>query len=337
MLADCFVNLHPGSLRPYPEPWKTSSKPDEYFRRPRAQPQGYRPYHTARSHELPGDRSVRLRRIVSWHSTLYTPKASAATSESFSAYARQFLGSLERPDVDKIDGLSPVISIEQKTTSKNPRSTVGTITEIYDFLRLLYARASDAFSPTGELMVSHTDQQIQTLIEDAYRGQMMTVLAPVVRSRKGHYRELFENILKMGFLKARIDGQITDITSGMRLDRYKTHDIEIVIDRISSPEKDPARLAEAIRTAMYHGEGTLMVQKWGEDGVRYYSRQLMCPSTGVSYPLPEPNTFSFNSPKGAATPSVRRHRRGASHRYRKSNTRPIPVHTQGRYSPSGRI
>lgn len=219
--------------------------------------------------------------------------------ETFSAYARQFLGSLERPDVDKIDGLSPVISIEQKTTSKNPRSTVGTITEIYDFLRLLYARASDAFSPTGELMVSHTDQQIQTLIEDAYRGQMMTVLAPVVRSRKGHYRELFENILKMGFLKARIDGQITDITSGMRLDRYKTHDIEIVIDRISSPEKDPARLAEAIRTAMYHGEGTLMVQKWGEDGVRYYSRQLMCPSTGVSYPLPEPNTFSFNSPKGA--------------------------------------
>ena len=157
--------------------------------------------------------------------------------ETFSAYARQFLGSLERPDVDKIDGLSPVISIEQKTTSKNPRSTVGTITEIYDFLRLLYARASDAFSPTGELMVSHTDQQIQTLIEDAYRGQMMTVLAPVVRSRKGHYRELFENILKMGFLKARIDGQITDITSGMRLDRYKTHDIEIVIDRISSPEK----------------------------------------------------------------------------------------------------
>lgn len=219
--------------------------------------------------------------------------------ETFSAYARQFLGSLERPDVDKIDGLSPVISIEQKTTSKNPRSTVGTITEIYDFLRLLYARASDAFSPTGELMVSHTDQQIQTLIEDAYRGQMMTVLAPVVRSRKGHYRELFENILKMGFLKARIDGQITDITSGMRLDRYKTHDIEIVIDRISSPEKDPARLAEAIRTAMYHGEGTLMVQKCGEDGVRYYSRQLMCPSTGVSYPLPEPNTFSFNSPKGA--------------------------------------
>ena len=219
--------------------------------------------------------------------------------ETFSAYARQFLGSLERPDVDKIDGLSPVISIEQKTTSKNPRSTVGTITEIYDFLRLLYARASDAFSPTGELMVSHTDQQIQTLIEDAYRGQMMTVLAPVVRSRKGHYRELFENILKMGFLKARIDGQITDITSGMRLDRYKTHDIEIVIDRISSPEKDPARLAEAIRTAMYHGEGTLMVQKWGEDGVRYYSRQLRCPSTGVSYPLPEPNTFSFNSPKGA--------------------------------------
>lgn len=219
--------------------------------------------------------------------------------ETFSAYARQFLGSLERPDVDKIDGLSPVISIEQKTTSKNPRSTVGTITEIYDFLRLLYARASDAFSPTGERMVSHTDEQIQSLIEDAYRGQMMTVLAPVVRSRKGHYRELFENILKMGFLKARIDGQITDIVSGMRLDRYKTHDIEIVIDRISSPEKDASRLSEAIRTAMYHGEGTLMVQKYGDHGVRYYSRQLMCPSTGISYPLPEPNTFSFNSPKGA--------------------------------------
>lgn len=220
--------------------------------------------------------------------------------ETFSAYARQFIGSMERPDVDKIDGLSPVISIEQKTTSGNPRSTVGTVTEIYDFLRLLYARAADAYSPvSGQPMVSHTDEQICELIKRDYQGRKMIVLAPVVRSRKGHYRELFESILKAGFLKARVDGQIMDVTSGMRVDRYKTHDIEIVVDRLSSPESDGARLAEAVRTAMYHGEGTMMVEDFASAEIRYYSRHLMCAESGISYPLPEPNTFSFNSPKGA--------------------------------------
>lgn len=220
--------------------------------------------------------------------------------ETFSAYARQFIGSMERPDVDKIDGLSPVISIEQKTTSGNPRSTVGTVTEIYDFLRLLYARAADAYSPvSGQPMVSHTDEQIGDLIKRDYQGRKMIVLAPVVRSRKGHYRELFESILKAGFLKARVDGEIVDVTSGMRVDRYKTHDIEIVIDRLSSPESDGARLAEAVRTAMYHGEGTMMVEDFATGEIRYYSRHLMCAESGISYPLPEPNTFSFNSPKGA--------------------------------------
>ena len=220
--------------------------------------------------------------------------------ETFSSYARQFLGGMERPDVDKIDGLSPVISIEQKTTSKNPRSTVGTITEIYDFLRLLFARASDAFSPqTGEKMVSHTDEQIQDIIAIKYSDKKIVVLAPVVRSRKGHYRELFENVLKMGFLKVRVDGEIRDINAGMRLDRYKTHDIEIVIDRIASPQTNISRLSEAVKTAMYHGEGTLLVMDYETGDVQYFSRALMCPTSGVSYQLPEPNTFSFNSPKGA--------------------------------------
>ena len=220
--------------------------------------------------------------------------------ETFSAYARQFIGGMERPDVDKIEGLSPVISIEQKTTSGNPRSTVGTITEIYDFLRLLYARASVAFSPvSGQPMVSHTDEQICQLIARDYASRRLSILAPVVRSRKGHYRELFESILKAGFLKARIDGQATDLTPGMRIDRYKTHDIEIVIDRLASPQADSPRLMEAVRTALYHGEGTMMVEDADSGELRYYSRHLMCPESGQSFPLPEPNTFSFNSPKGA--------------------------------------
>ena len=220
--------------------------------------------------------------------------------ETFSAYARQFIGGMERPQVDKIDGLSPVISIEQKTTSGNPRSTVGTVTEIYDFLRLLYARASDAFSPVSGLpMVSHTDDQICELIARDYAGRRMAVLAPVVRSRKGHYRELFESILKSGFLKARVDGQTVDVVPGMRIDRYKTHDIEIVVDRLADPQSDPARLAEAVRQAMYHGEGTILTEDIDTGESRYYSRHLMCPQSGISYPLPEPNTFSFNSPKGA--------------------------------------
>ena len=221
--------------------------------------------------------------------------------ETFSAYARQFLGGLERPNVDKIDGLSPVIAIEQKTTSKSPRSTVGTITEIYDFLRLLYARASDAYSyRTGEKMVSYTDGQIQQLILEDYRDKTIHILAPVVQSRKGHYRELFEQIAKQGFLKVRVDGQIREIEYGMKLDRYKTHDIEVVIDRLEIKDNDTThrRLSESIQTAMRHGNGILMVLTEKKDTPRYFSRNLMCPTTGISYPLPEPNTFSFNSPKG---------------------------------------
>ncbi|MBG26225.1 MULTISPECIES: excinuclease ABC subunit UvrA [Croceibacter] len=222
--------------------------------------------------------------------------------ETFSAYARQFLGSLERPDVDKIDGLSPVIAIEQKTTSKSPRSTVGTITEIYDFLRLLFARASDAYSyNTGEKMVSYSDEQIKELITEDFKNQRINILAPVVRSRKGHYRELFESIAKQGFVKVRVDGEIRDIVKGMKIDRYKTHDIEIVIDRLQVSEKEDIqkRLAESIHTAMYHGDDVLMVIKHNENEARYFSRTLMCPTTGISYPNPEPNNFSFNSPKGA--------------------------------------
>ncbi len=221
--------------------------------------------------------------------------------ETFSAYARQFLGGLERPDVDKIDGLSPVIAIEQKTTSKSPRSTVGTITEVYDFLRLLFARAGDAYSyNTGEKMVSYSDEQIKDLIIESYKDKKINVLAPVIKSRKGHYRELFEQIAKQGFVKVRVDGEITDITKGMKVDRYKTHDIEIVIDRLKVGDSEDfhKRLSETINTAMYSGDNVLMVLEEGETVPRYFSRDLMCPSSGISYPNPEPNTFSFNSPKG---------------------------------------
>ncbi|WP_025740325.1 excinuclease ABC subunit UvrA [Aquimarina pacifica] len=222
--------------------------------------------------------------------------------ETFSAYARQFLGGLERPDVDKIDGLSPVIAIEQKTTSKSPRSTVGTITEIYDFLRLLYSRGSDAYSyNTGEKMVSYSDEQIQNLILKDFEGKKINILAPVIRSRKGHYRELFEQIAKQGFVKVRTNGEIKDITKGMKLDRYKTHDIEIVIDRllVTQDQINSKRLMETINTAMYHGDDVLMVIEQGSKEARFFSRNLMCPSSGISYPNPEPNNFSFNSPKGA--------------------------------------
>ena len=222
--------------------------------------------------------------------------------ETFSAYARQFLGSLERPDVDKIDGLSPVIAIEQKTTSKSPRSTVGTITEIYDFLRLLFARAADAYSyETNEKMVSYDDNQIINLIMESYLGQRISILAPVVRSRKGHYRDLFEQIAKQGFVKVRVDGQILDITPGMRLDRYKTHDIEVVIDRLKIDEniRESKRISQSIDTAMKHGDDVLMVIGEKSSAPRFFSRNLMCPTSGISYPNPEPNNFSFNSPKGA--------------------------------------
>lgn len=222
--------------------------------------------------------------------------------ETFSAYARQFLGGLERPDVDKIDGLSPVIAIEQKTTSKSPRSTVGTITEIYDFLRLFFARASDAYSyNTNEKMISYNDEQIKELILTDFKDKSIIVLAPIVRSRKGHYRELFEQIAKQGFLKVRADGEIRDIVKGMKLDRYKTHDIEIVIDRLKIDDTvdNDKRLTQTINTAMYHGEEVLLVIDKDTQEARYFSRSLMCPTSGISYPNSEPNNFSFNSPKGA--------------------------------------
>ncbi|NER16678.1 excinuclease ABC subunit UvrA [Spongiivirga citrea] len=222
--------------------------------------------------------------------------------ETFSAYARQFLGGLERPDVDKIDGLSPVIAIEQKTTSKSPRSTVGTITEIYDFLRLLFARGADAYSyQTGEKMVSYSDEQIKELITKDFKDKKVSILSPIIRSRKGHYRELFETISKQGFVKVRVDGEIVDLVKGMKVDRYKTHEIEIVIDRlkVGDSDSDDKRLTESIKTAMYHGDDVLMVIDNDTNKTRFFSRNLMCPSSGISYPNPEPNTFSFNSPKGA--------------------------------------
>ena len=222
--------------------------------------------------------------------------------ETFSAYARQFLGGLERPDVDKIDGLSPVISIEQKTTNKSPRSTVGTITEIYDFLRLLFSRAADAYSyNTGEKMVSYSDEQIKQLIMSDFKEKRIAVLAPLIKSRKGHYRELFEQISKQGFLRVRVDGEIKEIEKGMRLDRYKTHDIEVVIDRLVINNDVEKRLEETIKTALYSGNNILMVIDVNDEKPRYFSRELMCPTSGIAYPNPEPNTFSFNSPKGACS------------------------------------
>ena len=220
--------------------------------------------------------------------------------ETFSAYARQFLGNMERPDVDKIEGLSPVIAIEQKTTSRNPRSTVGTVTELSDFLRLLYARTSTAYSyKTGEAMISYTDAQIVELISERFVGKRVAVLAPVVRARKGHYRELFEQIVRMGFIRARVDGEVVEVSSGYRLDRYKTHDIEIVVDRIRVAATAESRIAQSVETAMAHGKGTIAVLDLDSNELAYFSRQLMCPTTGLAYQEPEPNTFSFNSPKGA--------------------------------------
>lgn len=255
--------------------------------------------------------------------------------ETFSAYARQFLGSMERPDVDKINGLSPVISIEQKTVSRNPRSTVGTITEIYDFLRLVYARASDAYSyKTGEKMVRYSDDQVIDLIQETYRDQKIAILSPLVKGRKGHYRELFEQLMKQGYIRVRVDGVVVEMTNGMKLDRYKIHDIELVVDRMpiesETPENSgkkgagaklfattsPAsmqRLRQSVGTAMRLGKGSMMVMLHTEetgkkvagkktknvDDVRHYSRHLMCPTSGISYPEPEPNLFSFNSPYGA--------------------------------------
>jgi excinuclease ABC subunit A len=220
--------------------------------------------------------------------------------ETFSAYARSFLGNMERPDVDKITGLSPVISIEQKTTNKNPRSTVGTVTEIYDFLRLLYARAGEAFSyETGEKMVKYTDEQILKLIQEKFSGKRILVMAPLVRGRKGHYRELFEQIRRKGFLYARIDGEVKELVPNMRVDRYKNHFIEVVVDRLEVEKESLKRLKESVQTAMTQGHGIILIMEHGSDNMKYYSRQLMCPSTGISYAEPAPHNFSFNSPQGA--------------------------------------
>ena len=220
--------------------------------------------------------------------------------ETFSAYARGFLGKLERPDVDKITGLSPVISIEQKTTNKNPRSTVCTTTEIYDFLRLLYARAGEAYSYiTGEKMVKYTDEQILELILEKYIGKKIYILAPVVRNRKGHYKELFEQIRKKGYLNVRVDGEIREILPGMKVDRYKNHSIEILIDKLVVSNKFEDKLKSSVRTAMKQGSGLILIQDVEADEVRHYSRSLMCPTTGLSYSEPAPHNFSFNSPQGA--------------------------------------
>ena len=220
--------------------------------------------------------------------------------ETFSAYARNFLGNLERPDVDKITGLSPVISIEQKTTNKNPRSTVGTTTEIYDYLRLLYARAGDAYSYlSGEKMVKYTEEQILDLILKDYKGKKIYILSPLVRNRKGHYKELFEQIRKKGYLYVRVDQKICEALPGMKLDRYKNHDIEVVIDKLIVSEKDDNRLKSSLSTAMKQGDGLIMVLDADNETVRHYSKRLMCPVTGLSYRDPAPHNFSFNSPQGA--------------------------------------
>jgi excinuclease ABC subunit A len=221
--------------------------------------------------------------------------------ETFSAYVRQFLGNMERPDVDKIDGLSPVIAIEQKTTSKSPRSTVGTITELYDYVRLLFARVGTAYSyVTNQKMVSYSEEQIQDLLLEDYIDQKVILLAPIIKSRKGHYRELFDSLSKQGFSKVRIDGHVVDLSPGMKVDRYKTHDIELVVDRftVKNDSEFLKRLNDSLITALHYGQDILMILNLTDNKARYFSKNLMCPTSGISYPAPEPNTFSFNSPKG---------------------------------------
>ena len=220
--------------------------------------------------------------------------------ETFSAYARNFLGGMERPDVDKITGLSPVISIEQKTTNRNPRSTVGTTTEVYDYLRLLFARAGTAYSyVSGEKMVKYTEEQVTEMILRDYAGKRIIILAPLVRNRKGHYRELFEQMRRKGYLQVRVDDEILELESGMKVDRYKNHNIEVVIDKLAVKDSDEERLRNTIRIAMRQGEGLIMIYDKDADEVKYFSRRLMCPTSGIAYKDPAPNIFSFNSPEGA--------------------------------------
>ena len=220
--------------------------------------------------------------------------------ETFSAYARNFLGGMERPDVDNITGLSPVISIEQKTTNRNPRSTVGTTTEVYDYLRLLFARAGTAYSyVSGEKMVKYTEEQVTEMILRDYAGKRIIILAPLVRNRKGHYRELFEQMRRKGYLQVRVDDEIIELESGMKVDRYKNHNIEVVIDKLAVKDTDEERLRNTIRIAMRQGEGLIMIYDKDADEVKYFSRRLMCPTSGIAYKDPAPNIFSFNSPEGA--------------------------------------
>ena len=220
--------------------------------------------------------------------------------ETFSAYARNFLGGMERPDVDKITGLSPVISIEQKTINKNPRSTVGTTTEIYDYMRLLFARAGKAYSyHTGEEMVKYTEEKVLDMILHDYEGKKIFILAPIVRSRKGHYRELFEAMRKKGYLNIRVDGEMLEIVRGMKVDRYKNHNIEVVIDKLAVSSKDEDRLKKSVSIAMKQGEGLIMILDKDTGDIKHFSKRLMCPTTGISYSDPAPNNFSFNSPQGA--------------------------------------
>ena len=220
--------------------------------------------------------------------------------ETFSAYARNMLGGMERPDVDKITGLSPVISIEQKTTNKNPRSTVGTTTEIFDFLRLLFARAGEAYSYlSGEKMVRYTEEKIISLILERYQGRKTYILAPLVRNRKGHYKELFEQVRKKGYLTVRVDGELREITHGMKLDRYRNHSVELVVDKLVVDKDDERRLQESVKIAMKQGDGQLMILDADTQELRHYSRTLMDPQTGLSYSEPAPHNFSFNSPQGA--------------------------------------
>ncbi|MBQ2149418.1 MAG: excinuclease ABC subunit UvrA, partial [Bacteroidales bacterium] len=220
--------------------------------------------------------------------------------DTLSAYARQFIGILERPDIDEIRGLSPVISIEQKTVGRNPRSTVGTITEIYDFFRLLYARASQAFSPeSGKEMVRYTDEEIVSLILRQYAGQKVLLLAPLVRGRKGHYRELFVQLQRKGYTQVRIDGQLTDLAEAGPLDRYKVHFVELVVDKLIPSEDDRKRIRESVNTALGQGKGSLCILTLEDGNLQHFSRNLVCPDTGLSFEVPAPYTFSFNSPQGA--------------------------------------
>src|SRR4051812_38669794 len=220
--------------------------------------------------------------------------------ESFAAYARQFMGDLERPDVDKVSGLSPVISIEQKTTNRNPRSTVGTVTEVYDFMRLLYARVGKAYSyNTGKKMARFSEEEIVAHIKENYDQKRIILLAPIVRGRKGHYRELFEQLRKQGYLKVRIDGEVLDLKERMQVDRYKIHDIELVVDRIQVLDDARTRISQSVQKALQLGKGLLFIMDNDTDKINQYSKQLMCEDTGISYEEPSPNTFSFNSPYGA--------------------------------------